>query len=277
MTRPAPLRFASLPLALLTRALLTRALIPLGLLLLTLLLPPGAQASEGGPVVLAAASLTEALQAAGAAWAAKGHPAPTFSFDASSKLAKQVEAGAPADLYLSADAAWMDYLDQRGLVDHATRVDLLGNRLVVVVPASSPLSLTSAQGLATPAVRRLALAGENVPAGSYGRAALRNLGAWDAVKDRVVSGDNVRTVLGWVAAGEADAGLVYATDAKVEPRVKVALGLPDGSHAPIVYPAAVVKGAAHAKEASDFLAFCRSAEGMAVFTAAGFRPPLASP
>lgn len=232
---------------------------------------PVAEAADPAPVVvLAASSLTEALQKVGAAWTAKGHPAVTFSFDASSKLAKQVEAGAPADAFFSADADWMDYLDQRGLIDPTTRANLLGNSLVAVVPASATMAVATAADLAKPEIKHLALAGENVPAGKYGRAALVSLGAWDAVQARVVSGDNVRTVLGWVATGEADAGVVYVTDAKVETKVKVAFTFPATSHPPIVYPTAVVKGAAHAKDAADFLAYCKSAEGMAVFGAAGF-------
>lgn len=228
-------------------------------------------------VVLAAASLTEVLQEAGAVWAAKGHPAPAFSFDASSKLAKQIEAGAPADLYLSADQQWMDHLDGRGLLAPGTRVDLVGNTLVVVVPAASAPGPAGPEDLARPSVRRLGLAGENVPAGRYGRASLRSLGLWDTLAERVVSGDNVRTVLGWVATGEVDAGLVYATDAPVEPRVRVAFRLPASSHPPIVYPAAVVKGAPHPREAEAFLAFCEGSEGRTIFAAAGFPPPPGAP
>lgn len=225
-------------------------------------------------VVLAASSLTETLQQVGAAWTAQGHPAVTFSFDASSRLAKQVEAGAPADAFFSADTEWMDYLAQRGRIDPATRVDLVGNELVVVVPAGGP-AVASAAELARPEVRHLALAGENVPAGRYARAALASLGVWEAVQARVVSGDNVRTVLGWVASGEADAGVVYATDVRVAPTARVAFRFPPSSHPHIVYPAAVVMGAAHAADAADFLAYCRSPAGMAVFTAAGFQavPP----
>ena len=109
-----------------------------------------------------------------------------------------------------------------------------------------------------------------MPAGKYARAAMTSLGAWDPVKDRVVNGDNVRTVLSWVATGEAEAGVVYGTDARVETRVKVGFTFPQSSYPTIVYPAAVINNAAHAKEAGEFLAYCQSAEGMAVFLAAGF-------
>jgi molybdate transport system substrate-binding protein len=206
----------------------------------------------------------------GTAWTAKGHPKVTFSFDSSSKLAKQVEAGAPADAFFSADLEWMDYLDTKGMIEKTTRVSLLGNSLVAVLPAASTIPVASAADLAKPEIKHLALAGENVPAGKYARAALGSLGALDAVKDRIVSGDNVRTVLGWVATGEADAGAVYATDAKVEPKVKVAFTFPASSYPAIVYPAAATKASTHAKDAADFVAYCKSADGMAVFLAAGF-------
>jgi molybdate transport system substrate-binding protein len=258
------------------RFLLTVA--ALGLAAFTRSAVAGAPAGSPGPlVVLAGSSLTESLQAVAARWSAGGHPAVTFSFDASSRLAKQVEAGVPADLFFSADSDWMDYLGERGLIDDRTRVNLLGNALVAVVPTRSTLAVTSAAELGKPEVARVALAGENVPVGKYGRAALTSLGAWGAVKDRVVNGDNVRTVLGWVATGEADAGVVYVTDARVESRVRIAFTFPATSYPTIVYPAAVLAGSARPTDAADFLAYCKSAEGMAVFTAAGFTAAPAAP
>lgn len=220
--------------------------------------------------VLAASSLTESLTRVAALWTAKGHGEVHLSFEASSKLARQIEAGAPADAFFSADEVWMDELTARGLLDPATRVDLLGNTLVVVLPAISTIPVRSAADLQGAELRRLALAGESVPAGRYGRAALQGLGVWDALSPRVVSGDNVRTVLSWVATAEADGGVVYATDARVEPRVKVAFTFPSDSHPPIVYPAAVVRASAQAEEAGVFISWCRSAEAGAVFEAAGF-------
>ena len=231
---------------------------------------PTEAAGADSLTVLAASSLTDALSRAGAAWTAKGHAEISFSFDGSSRLAKQVEAGIPADAFFSADRDWMDYLQERGLVEASTRVDLLGNTLVLVEPAAMPASVREPSDLLRPALVHLALAGESVPAGKYGRAALRAAGVWEAVEARVVQGDNVRTVLSWVASGNAEAGVVYATDAKVEPKVRVAFTFPPSSHPPIVYPAAVLKGAQNAQAAADFLAFCRSPEGMAIFTAAGF-------
>jgi molybdate transport system substrate-binding protein len=232
-----------------------------------------ARAGDTEITVLAASSLTESLQAVGASWTAAGHPKVTFSFDASSRLAKQIEAAAPADLFFSADTDWMDYLAQRGLIDEPTRVNVLGNSLVVVVPAASTATFGSVKNLSRPEVTHLALAAETVPAGKYARAALTSAGIWEAVNNRVVNGENVRTVLGWVASNEAEAGFVYATDAKIEPKVKVALIVPVASYPPIVYPAAIVKSAAHARDATEFLAYCKSAEGMEVFLAAGFTPP----
>lgn len=221
-------------------------------------------------LVLAASSLTESLQTVAAAWTAQGHPAVTFSFDASSRLAKQVEAGAPADAFFSADTQWMDYLDHKGLIDGSTRRNLVGNTLVVAVPSRSSLNVSGPGDLVVPAVKHLALAGESVPAGIYARAALERSGDWEAVQARVVRGDSVRTVLSWVATGEADAGVVYGTDARVEPRVTVAFTFPASSYPQIVYPAAVIHGSAHAKDARDFLDYCQSEAGMKVFIEAGF-------
>ncbi len=242
------------------------------LALTALLVPLAARAQQDSqPItVLAAASLTDVLPKVGDAWHAQGNPAVKFSFDASSRLAKQVESGLSADLFVSADLDWMEYLDQRKLVAPGTQVLLLGNRLVIVIPGTSTLSFADARPLASSAVQHLALAGEAVPAGKYGRAALTSAGILQTVEPKIVSGDNVRTVLAWVAGGEADAGIVYATDAKAEPRVKLAYTFPVTSHPPIVYPAAVLNGAADAKAAREFLGFCKSPTARALFEAAGF-------
>lgn len=248
-----------------------RLLAVLALLVAVLGLPARAAAPAAPLTVLAASSLTEVLQRIATRWQANGNGAVTFSFDASSRLAKQVEGGAPADVFVSADQAWMDWLEKRALVDG--RVTLAGNTLVTVVRTGAPTSPADAKALANPAFQRLAMAGENVPAGRYGRAALQSLGAWDGVKDRVVNGDNVRAALTWVATGEADAAVVYGTDARIEPRVRVAFTFPPSSHPPIAYPAAVVRGSPRAADARAFLAYCRSAEARALLTAAGFTPP----
>lgn len=247
------------------------AALALAVALLLAALP--ARAAPPELVVLAAVSLTESLSQVAAAWTRAGHPVVRFSFDASSRLARQVEAGAPADVFVSADAEWMDHLQKAGLVDAATRADLVGNRLVVVAPAASPWTVSAPGDLAAPSVRRVGLAGEAVPAGRYARAALERLGLWAALAPRVVNGDNVRSVLAWAAAGEVDAGVVYASDARVEPRVRVVWTFAADTHPPIVYPGAVVKGSRSAAEAAAFLRYCRGPEAASVFRAAGFEPP----
>lgn len=239
------------------------------------LAPRSPRAGERGEplTVVAAASLTDVLPKVGEAWAAARHAPPRFSFDASSRLAKQLEAGLAADVFVSADLEWMDYLDQRKLLAPGTRGVVLGNRLVVAVPAASSLAFPDARPLASAEVKHLALAAETVPAGKYGRAALTWAAIATDVEHKLVSGDNVRTVLAWVASGEADAGLVYATDARAEPRVKAAYTFPTAAHPPIVYPAAVLAGAAEPAAAREFLAFLRGAEARALFEAAGFTVP----
>ena len=230
-----------------------------------------AAAPDTAPLlVLAASSLTESLSAVGQRWTAAGNPVVTFSFDASSRLAQQISAGAPADLFFPADNEWMDHLQAGGLVRAETRRALLGNRLVLAVPAGAPALIRSPDDLAGAAVQRLALAGESVPAGRYGRAALRHAGVLEAVEARMINGDNVRIVLGWVAAGEAEAGSVYATEVRAEPRTQAAFTFPADSYPPIVYPAAVLSGAPQPAMAAGFLAWCQGAEASAVFTAAGF-------
>jgi molybdate transport system substrate-binding protein len=235
-----------------------------------------ASAAESVPLrVYAAASLAEVLPRVAAAWTGQGNPPVTFAFDASSRLARQIEAGAPADVFVSADTAWIEFVVERGLVRRSTRVDLAGNRLVVVVPATDASPMSGPEALARPSIRHLALAGENVPAGIYAYAALTHLGLWATLAPRVVRGDNVRTALAWVATGEADAGIVYATDARVEPRVRVAWPMPEGSHPPIRYLAAVTTGSARPDEAASLLAFCRGEVGLRRFEDAGFTRPVA--
>ncbi|MCB9759834.1 MAG: molybdate ABC transporter substrate-binding protein [Alphaproteobacteria bacterium] len=227
---------------------------------------PACTRGEDPVVVFAAASLTDALPAVADAWRAQGGAPVVFNFDASSRLAMQIEQGAAADLYLSADERWMARLVEGGRVQ-GEPVALLGNRLVVVVPdgATAPLS---PQALG--AAGRVAVADAEVPAGRYARASLEALGLLPALAPRLVSGDNVRTALAWVARGEVDAGLVYATDAAVEPAVKVAFAMPEDSHPPIRYPAALLREAPHPERGAALLAFCQSPQAAAVFTDAGF-------
>lgn len=244
------------------------------LLLACLALPLPAAARE--LVVFAAASLQESLDAIGARWAAaRGLPPPRFAYAGSGALARQIEQGAPAQLFVSADEAWMDVLESRETLQPGSRRVIASNRLVLVAPATAPAGPLA---LAPPALAarlgdgRLAVADTAaVPAGRYAREALATLGLWDGVAGRLAEADSVRGALAFVARGEAPLGVVYATDARVEPRVRVLAVFPDGSHAPIRYPAALLRGAG--PEAADLLAFLSGPEARAVFAGAGFGPP----
>jgi molybdate transport system substrate-binding protein len=224
------------------------------------------------PLVLAAASLQESMTAAADAWAGKGHPRPVISFAASSALARQVEAGAGADLFVSADEDWMDALAAKGLIVPASRVIFLGNRLVVIAPADSHVRIPLKPG---PLARvlgagPLAMADtESVPAGKYGKAALMKLGVWDAVAPHVVRAENVRAALALVERGAAPLGIVYATDAKASGRVRIAGVFPAGSYPPIAYPVARLTASTNV-EGEAFRRFLVSREGRAIFARFGF-------
>jgi molybdate transport system substrate-binding protein len=224
-------------------------------------------------VVLAAASLQEALQAEADAWAQQGHPRPVLAFAASSALARQVESGAPADLFLSADEEWMDAVQHAGDLRRDTRRDLLGNSLVLIAPTASaakvdlvrPASLAAALGNG-----RLAMADPDaVPAGKYGKAALEHLRLWDGLGDQVVRAENVRAALALVESGEAPLGIVYATDAAASDKVRVLATFPAGSHPPIRYPVAVL-AASKNDQATGFEQFLASPQGQAIFARYGF-------
>jgi molybdate transport system substrate-binding protein len=188
---------------------------------------------------------------------------------ASSALAKQIEKGADADLFLSADEDWADYLSDHKLVEK--RRDLLGNRLAVVTPADSGLKVGELADLAAAGVKQLALAGPSVPAGRYARQALEKAGVWDKVKDRVVEAGDVRAALALVVKGEADAGVVYVTDAKeAGDKVKTALVVPDDLHKPIRYPLALLRTDAIKPEARKFYEYLAGDKAAAVFRKAGF-------
>jgi molybdate transport system substrate-binding protein len=238
-----------------------------------LLAAPLAAQPAKGPLVLAAASLQESLTAAAEAWAAKGHPRPVLSFAASSVLARQVEAGAPADLFISADVPWMDFLAANKLIVPGTRASFLTNTLVLVAPRAQPFKLAITPGFALAAALdngRLAMADPDaVPAGKYGKAALTNLGVWRSVESKVVRAENVRAALLLVARDEAAAGIVYATDARATPGVVVVGSFPATSHAPIVYPLAQLASSRH-RDAAAFRAFLLSPAGKQVFARYGF-------
>jgi molybdate transport system substrate-binding protein len=231
-----------------------------------------ASAAQAAPVtVFAAASLKNALDEVGAEYAKAGREA-RFSYAASSAIARQIEQGAPADVFVSADTDWMDYLAQRSLVVAASRRDLLTNRLALIAPADSKVSLRIARGMPLARVLgggRLAVAGPDVPAGKYARASLTALGVWDGVAGQLAQAENVRTALQYVARGEAPLGIVYDTDAKVEPKVRIVGLFPEGTHPKIVYPAAVVANSKN-PDAARFLAFMSGPKAAVVFRKYGF-------
>lgn len=239
---------------------------------LVALLPGGAAA--GQITVFAAASLKTALDEIAADFEEETGHRVLRSFAGTSVLARQIEQGAPADVFISANPDWMDHLEARGRIAEGTRRDLVANTLVLIthgegapVEIGPGLDLSGMLGS-----RPLALAMvEAVPGGIYGKAALVNLGLWEAVAQRVVQTDNVRSALALVALGEALLGIVYATDAHAEPRVSVLGRFPADSHPPILYPAAAVVGAAQ-PETDEFLAYLSGEAGRAVFARNGFTP-----
>ena len=251
-----------------------RSLATLLSLLLALIATPALAAD--GPIVLAAASMQESLNAAADAWAKAGHQRPVLSFAASSALAREVEAGAPADLFISADPEWMDAVAAKQLVVAGTRATLVGNRLVIVAPAGSrgAVPLRPATALARVlGAGPLAMADPNaVPAGLYGKAALTRLGAWEQVRGHVVAGDSVRAALALVERGVARYGIVYATDARASAKVRVAAVFPAGSHPPILYPVARLARSTNA-EAESFRRFLLSRAGRAILLGYGFTAP----
>jgi molybdate transport system substrate-binding protein len=194
--------------------------------------------------VFAAASLKEALDEQVIRFQADAGSKVVVSYGASNALAKQIEAGAPVDVILSADVDWIDYLDARKLLRQGTRINLLGNRLALIAPANSTPSLRIAPGFGLAAALaggRLAMANpDSVPAGKYGRDALQSLGVWADIQPHIARTENVRAALVLVARGEAPFGIVYATDALAEPKVRIVDTFPDDTHAPIVYPVAIV-------------------------------------
>lgn len=235
-----------------------------------------AAAQEKPVVVFAASSLTDALNAVAAAYEKAGHPKPVFSFAASNTLARQIEQGAKADLFISADEEWMDYVAKLNLIAPKTRVSFLGNALVLVAPAGSAMNVKLAPGLNLAGALnggKLSMADpDSVPAGKYGRAALEKLGAWNVVQGAVVRGENVRAALRFVESGDAAAGIVYLTDANAAGnKIKLVGTFPQSSYPKISYPMAQVKGAT--KEAAAFQAFLRGPAAKAIFRAQGFVVP----
>ncbi|HEY2893684.1 MAG TPA: molybdate ABC transporter substrate-binding protein [Pirellulales bacterium] len=232
----------------------------------------GDEALEGRILLLAAASTTDAMEELRLEFE-KLHPQVTVrtSYAASSTLAQQIVAGAAADVFLSASLEWADLLGKQDLV--GKRVDLLSNRLVVIVPSDSRLAIRAAADLADPAIKRLALADpKSVPAGIYARQALEKLGLWEKLSPRVAGASDVRQALHFVETGAAEAGIVYATDAAASRKVRVAYELDPKLSMPIRYPLVLVKQERPAKAATAFYEFLLSARAADVFRRRGFIP-----
>jgi molybdate transport system substrate-binding protein len=233
-----------------------------------------AVAQEQTLTVFAAASMKNALDDANAAYTKSTGVKVVASYAASSALAKQIEQGAPADVFISADLQWMDYVAQKKLIKPDTRVNLLGNRLVLIAPADSKLDkVTIAKPFDIAKLAgndRIAVADvKAVPAGLYAKAALESLGGWAAAEPKLAMAENVRATLAFVARGETPIGIVYATDAKVEPKVKIVGVFPDGSHPPVVYPIAATATTTNAATLR-YLDFLRTGPARTIFEKYGF-------
>lgn len=241
------------------------------LALALLIATPTLAAAQDGARVYAAASLKEAIEQAAAAYAAQHHPHPVVVLASSSELARQIEAGAPGGVFISADQKWMDHVAGKGLLVAGTRANLLMNTLVLVVPAADARKANIAPGFDLSAFvgdGRWATGDPDfVPAGRYAKAALTKLGAWDSAKAKLVSAADVRAALAFVERGDAKAGIVYGTDAKASKAVRVAGVFPESSHEPIVYPIGLTAPDAEARAFETFLEGRRAA---AIFSAHGF-------
>jgi len=247
----------------------------MALWLFLLTLPSVAAQTDKPPlIVFAAASLTNALQEVGDAFTKQYSIPVKFSFAASSALARQIENGAPADVFFSADIEWMDYLQSRTQIQIPTRHDVLGNQLVLVAPADSKIVLKIGPHFAlakTLGTGRLATGDpDSVPVGRYAREALTKLGVWNDVEKRLVRADSVRSALAFVDRGEAALGIVYATDAEIDKKVRVVGVFSDNTHLPIIYPIALT--AAAKPDALKFVDYVRSTAGDATFKKYGFQP-----
>lgn len=231
-------------------------------------------AAAKGPTVFAAASMKTALDAVAAAWTAETGKTPPIVYASSAVLAKQIEQGAPADIFISADLTWMDYLDKAKLVQSGTRHDLLGNKLVLIEPADATTKLTIAKGFDLAGAigdGKLAVCTiASCPGGIYAKQALEALGIWAKVKPKLAQADNIRNALTLVARGEAKFGIVYATDAKAEPKVKVVGVFPEDTHIPIVYPVAVIETSKN-PDAIAFATYLSSKAAKKIWTEQGFK------
>lgn len=225
--------------------------------------------------IYAAASTTDAVSDIAGSFQGETGCEVTTVFAGSSTLAKQIEAGAPAAIFLSANESWMDELDGKGLVVSGTRSDLLANDLVLISPRDEPLDFQFTEGadfMAALEGGRLALANpDGVPAGIYAKQALTKMGLWDAVRKNVVAAEDVRAALVWVARGEARAGIVYRTDARISSDVEIAAAVPADTHDPVNYPVSLIAGHENGT-ARDFLAYLKGPSGARIFAEYGFTP-----
>jgi molybdate transport system substrate-binding protein len=236
--------------------------------------PPAVPAgADTGPVVFAAASMKTALDAVAAAWKANGGKTVSIVYASSAVLAKQIEQGAPADIFISADLQWMDYLDKAKLIRAGTRRNLLGNQLVLIEPSDADSKVKIAQGFdlagAAGDGKIAVCAIDSCPGGIYAKEALEKLGVFETVEPKLAQADNIRNALTFVARGEARFGIVYKTDANAEPKVKLVGTFPASSHSPIVYPVALV-AASKNPDAASFLAYLSSQAATKIFTGQGF-------
>lgn len=253
----------------------TRLMALVATLFATLLVAPHAGAAGSRKpelLVFAAASLTNVLGELSASWTQSSGVLVKLSFAASSVLARQVEAGGKADVFISADQEWMDYLAQRALIDKRTRRNLVGNQLVLIAPADSTLELKIAPGFDIVGAlkgRRLATGDpDTVPVGKYARSSLVSLGVWDDIADRLVRADNVRSAMMFVSRGEVPLGIVYTTDALLDKKVRIVDTFPESTHAPITCPGAAIRSAR--PEAAAYLAYLSGPEAAATWKKFGF-------
>lgn len=245
----------------------------LGAIMATLLAGAPAVLAADPVTVFAAASLKNALDNINHAWNADTGKQANISYAGSSALAKQIDVGAPADIFISADLDWMKYLSDKKLIREKTEVRLLGNKLVLIAPKASAKPVKIAPDFDLAGLLRgghLAMANTDaVPAGKYGKAALKKLGIWKSVEGKIAQAQNVRAALKLVATGEAPYGIVYRTDAHAEPSVAIVGEFPQGSYPPIIYPAALVAGSTN-PDAAAFLKYMQAAKAKALFEKQGF-------
>jgi molybdate transport system substrate-binding protein len=222
-------------------------------------------------LVSAAASLTDVLKEIGKVYQSKTKNRTTFNFGASNDLARQIDEGAPADIFFSADLVQMDHLDQKGRIESATRKTLLSNQLVIVLPFDSKLALRSTKDLLQPEVKRIALAEPStVPVGVYSKKYLESEGLWDGIKEKIVPVLNVRATLASVESGNVEAGFVYKTDAAISKKVRIAYEVPIEKGPKITYPVAVVKESKKKGAAREFVNFLATPEAKGLFEKYGF-------